>query len=458
MIRRFAMVVTGMLVLAGTLILASQPSVSVEVGAVKEVSLTVYNQNLALVRELRPFSFREGLNSLTLSGVAAKIDATSVHFNVLSGPVVDLLEQNYDYDLVSRNKLLQKYIGKPIKLVDPKDGSRKEVTLLSVADGIVVDYEGRILLNPPGNIELPQLTEGLLLQPTLEWLVDSPKTFNADGEVSYMTTGMSWNADYVALLANDEKTAELEGWVSLNNSSGATYKDAKLKLIAGDIHRAQPPRPRAEMLGKAMRAAGEGAFKEEAFFEYHMYTLGRRTTIKDNQTKQVSLLTASGIPVTKIYTFDPSWRSDKIEVRVEFKNSKENHAGMPLPAGRVRVFKRDSEGIPQLVGEDNIDHTPKDEMVRLLLGYAFDIKGEKKQTSYTDRHRGYQASYEVSLRNHKDEAATIVVPEHFPYANWNVLSASHEWNKVDAQTIEFHVKVPADGEAKLTYSVDVWWE
>jgi len=441
-----------------TLLLASQRSAGVEVGAVEDVSLTVYNQNLALVRELRPFSFQEGLNSLTLSGVAARIDATSVHFKALSGPIVSLLEQNYDYDLVSRNKLLQKYIGKRITLVDPEDGGKKEVTLLSVADGIVVEYEGRILLNPPGNIELPQLTEGLLLQPTLEWLVDSPKSFSTDGEVSYMTTGMSWNADYVALLANDEKTAELEGWVSLNNSSGATYKDAKLKLIAGEIHRAAPPAPKMEMVGAAMREADAGAFEEEAFFEYHLYTLQRRTTIKDNQTKQVSLLTASGIPMTKVYTFDPFWRSDKVEVRVEFKNSEENHVGMPLPAGRVRVFKRDSEQVPQLVGEDNIDHTPKDEMVRLLLGYAFDIKGEKTQTNYTDRHHGYQASYEVSLRNHKDEAVTIVVPEHFPYANWKVLSASHEWNKVDATTIEFQVTVPADGEVKLTYSVDVWWE
>jgi len=192
--RRFALTLTGLLALVGTLLLFGQPSPAAEVGAVKEVSLTVYNQNLALVRELRPFSFQEGLNSLTLSGVASQIDATSVHFSALSGPAVSLLEQNYDYDLVSRNKLLQKYIGKRITLVDPEDGSKKEVTLLSVADGIVVEYAGRILLNPPGNIELPELTEGLLLQPTLEWLVDSPKSFSADGEVSYMTTGMSWNA------------------------------------------------------------------------------------------------------------------------------------------------------------------------------------------------------------------------------------------------------------------------
>ncbi len=429
-----------------------------EIGTVKDVSLTVYNQDLALVREIRGFDFTQGLNFLTLTGVASRIDPTSVHFKLLSDYTFSLLEQNYDYDLVGTNKLLQKYIGKRIALVDPKDGTRKDVTLLSVSDGIVVDYAGKILINPPGNIELPELTEGLLLKPTLEWQVLTEKAFSSDGELSYLTSGLSWIADYVALLEDDEKTAEMEGWVTLTNNSGATYENAKLKLIAGDIHRAPAPRA-VEMaqLRKTMAEADMG-FKEEAFFEYHLYNLQRRTTIKNAQTKQVSLLTASGIPINKIYTYDPAWRSEKIEVRVEFKNSEGNHLGMPLPAGRVRVFKRDSEGIPQLVGEDSIDHTPKDEMVRLLLGYAFDVKGEKKQVSYTDKQKGYTASYEVSLRNHKKEAVTILVLEHLPYANWKVVEASHDYKKLDARTIEFTVKVPADGEVKLSYTIDAWWE
>jgi len=437
--------------------LAGDPQAK-EVGEVKDVSLTVYNQDLALVREIRKFEFEKGINFLTLTGVASRIDATSVHFKLLADYDFALLEQNYDYDLVGTNKLLQKYIGKRIALVDPKDGARKEVTLLSVSDGMVVDYQGKILINPPGNVELPELTEGLLLKPTLEWQVLTDKAFTADGELSYLTGGLSWNADYVALLADNEKTAELEGWVTLTNNSGATYENAKLKLIAGDIHRAEAPRA-VEMarLGKAMAEADMG-FKEEAFFEYHLYNLQRRTTIKNAQTKQVSLLSASKIPVTKVYTFDPGWKSEKIEVRVEFKNSEANHLGMPLPAGRVRVFKRDSEGIPQLVGEDAIDHTPKDETVRLLLGYAFDIRGEKKQTSYTDRQKGYTASYEVSLRNHKKEAVSVLVLEHLPYGNWKVVESSHEYKKLDARTVEFSVKVPAEGESKLTYTVDAWWE
>ncbi len=447
-----ATLVSGMVLWLASGILAK------EVGGVKDVSLTVYNRDLALVREIRRFEFAEGVNFLTLTGVASRIDATSVHFKLLSDYDFALLEQNYDYDLVGTNKLLQKYIGKLITLVDPEDGRRKEVTLLSVADGMVVDYAGKILINPPGNVELPELTEGLLLKPTLEWQVLTDKAFISDGELSYLTSGLSWNADYVALLADNEKTAEVEGWVTLTNNSGATYENAKLKLIAGDIHRAPAPQP-VEMarLGKAMAEADMG-FKEEAFFEYHLYNLQRRTTIKNAQTKQVSLLTASGIPVSKVYTFDPGWRSEKIEVRVEFKNSEQNNLGMPLPAGRVRVFKRDSEGIPQLVGEDAIDHTPKDEMVRLLLGYAFDIKGEKKQISYTDRHKGFTASYEVSLRNHKKEPVTILVLEHLPYGNWKVVETSHDYKKLDAQTIEFTVGIPLNGEAKLTYTIDTWWE
>ncbi len=452
-------ILLALIVLGAVLGVLLYPVSAKDVGKVKDVSLTVYNQNLALVREVRQFELDKGVNFLTLTGVASQIDPTSVHFRLLSNTPVILLEQNYDYDLVGKHKLLEKYIGRKIVLVDPEDGTRREVILLSIADGMVVEYEGKILLDPKGKVELPALAEGLLLKPTLEWQVLSDKPVSAEGEISYLASGMSWNADYVALLSDTEKTLDMEGWVTLTNNSGATYKNAKLKLIAGDIHRAVKRAPETRRAaGKVMMEMAEEAFREEAFFEYHLYNLQRRTTIKDRQTKQISLLTATGVPVSKVYTFDPAWRSNKVEVRVEFANSEEHGLGMPLPAGRVRVFKRDSEGIPQLIGEDNIDHTPKDEMVRLLLGYAFDIKGEKKQTDYQDRHKGYTASYEVSLRNHKNEVVEIVVPEHFPYANWKVVRSSHKWKKVDARTIEFLVKVPADGEAKLTYTVDVWWE
>ncbi|MCD6282550.1 DUF4139 domain-containing protein [bacterium] len=427
-----------------------------EVGTVDDVALTVYNQNLALVKEVRTFSFEEGLNFLTLTGVPSAIDTTSVHFKPLQGEV-ELLEQNYDYDLVSRNKLLQKYIGQTITVVD-ENGEAKQVVLLSVADGIVVDYKGKILLNPPGSLELPSLPGGLLLRPTLEWQVFSPRAFTTSGEVSYLSSGLSWSADYVAMLSDSEKLADLEGWVTMTNNSGASYENAKLKLVAGEIHRARPPMKAAgRMLEEAAMVADGAGFAEESFFEYHLYTLQRRTTIKDRQEKQISLLTGNNIPVTKIYTYDPDWRGDNVEVRIEFKNSEQNGIGIPLPAGRVRVFKRDSEGMAQLVGEDNIGHTPKDEMVRLLLGNAFDIKGEKTQTDYLDKHRGYQASYEVLLRNHKDESVFVLVPHHIGYANWKVISSSLDYTKKDATTIEFRVPVAADGEAKLTYTLDVWW-
>ncbi len=439
------------------LVLSAIPALAAEVGGVDDVALTVYNQNLALVKETREFSFASGLNLLTLTGVPSAIDTTSVHFKPLTGTVT-LLEQNYDYDLVSRTKLLQKYIGATITVVG-EDGSRTRGTLLSVSDGIVIDAGGKVLLNPPGYLELPSLPGGLLLQPTLEWQVYSPRAYTTKGEVSYLTTGLSWNADYVVMLSDSEKLADLEGWVTMHNSSGASYKNARLKLVAGDIHRA--PAPAAvgrKMLAEAdMMRDGAGGFAEESFFEYHLYTLDRRTTINNNQEKQISLLTGSGIPTTKIYTYDPEWRGDKVEVRIEFKNSEQNGIGIPLPAGRVRVFKRDSEGMAQLVGEDAVDHTPKDEMVRLLLGNAFDIKGEKTQTDYVDLKRGFRGSYEIVLRNHKTEAVTVLVPHHIGYANWKVLASSLDYTKKDATTIEFEVPVKPDSETKLTYTIEAWW-
>jgi hypothetical protein len=442
-----------LLVLCAASVIAS----AAEVGGVDDVALTVYNQNLALVKETRAFSFASGLNFLTLTGVPSAIDTTSVHFKPLAGAVT-LLEQNYDYDLVSRTKLLQKYIGATVTVIDD-NGERTRGTLLSVSDGIVIDAGGKVLLNPPGYLELPSLPGGLLLQPTLEWQVHSPKSYATKGEVSYLTTGLSWNADYVVMLSDSEKLADLEGWVTMHNSSGAAYENARLKLVAGDIHRAPAPRPaRGKMLAEAeMVADGMGGFAEEAFFEYHLYTLDRRTTINNNQDKQISLLEGSNIPTAKIYTYDPDWRGDKVEVRIEFKNSEQNDIGIPLPAGRVRVFKRDSEGMAQLVGEDAIDHTPKDEMVRLLLGNAFDIKGEKTHTDYVDLRQGFRGSYEVVLRNHKKEAVTVLVPHHIGYANWKVLASSLDYTKKDATTIEFAVPVKPDGETKLTYTVEAWW-
>jgi hypothetical protein len=425
-----------------------------EVGKVQDVMLTIYNQDLALVKETRAFDFAQGLNYLTLSGVPSSIDTTSVHFKTLSG-AVELLEQNYDYDLVSRNKLLMKYIGETITIRNGDDV--KQVKLLSVADGLVVDYNGKILLNPPGDVELPSLPGGLLLQPTLEWQVSSPKAFSTLGEVSYLTGGLSWNADYVVMLSDNEKLGDLEGWVTMHNTSGASYENAKLKLVAGEIHRATNAVPAPMAMEMARGGAADKSFAEETLFEYHLYTLDRPTTIKDNQDKQISLLTAQDIPMTKVYTFDPDWRGNNVEVRVEFKNSDANHVGMPLPAGRVRVFKLDSEGSAQLVGEDNVGHTPKDEMVRLLMGNAFDVKGEKVQTNYIDKKTGYTATFEVTIRNHKKEDIVVVVPQHIGYANWKVTASSIDFHKVDATNIEFKVPVKADGETKLTYTMDVWW-
>jgi len=416
------------------------------------VSLTIYNDNLALVRDVRNFSVNEGLNTLKVTDVAALLDATSVHFKPLGGIGIDLLEQNFDYDLLSQDKLLSKFIGEKITLVDDK-GGRREVTLLSTSGGLIVDDSGKILLNPAGKIELPRLAGGLLLKPTLNWLVDASKSGATDCEISYLTTGLAWNADYVFLLNKDDTAGDMEGWVTINNTSGATYEDAALKLIAGTIHRATAPQPLRMYADKAAEGGGgPGGFVEKPFFEYHIYELGRPTTIRDNQTKQISLLTAADIPAKKVYVAEES----KVNVKVEFKNAKDQHLGIPLPQGRVRVFKRDDKDIPQFVGEDNIEHTPKDEQVRLTVGEAFDIKVTQTQTNYQDLGRGYRESWKVSIRNHKDQDVVVIVPHHV-YGDWRIVDESYKSKKTDAFTFEYAVPVKANAESTLNFTFEVVW-
>jgi hypothetical protein len=420
-----------------------------------DVAITVYNQNLALVKEGRTLDFKSGLDTLSLTDVASSIDPTSVHFKLRTGNGVDLLEQNYQYDLVSSDKILQKYLGHEIDII-MKSGDVLRGKYLSSSSGYLV------LQIPDGSVRLingdemlsvtaPKLPEGLIVVPTLQWLVNTSSAGKRDVEVSYLTSNINWHAEYIAQLDQKDQNIRLSGWVSLDNRSGKTYADAKLKLVAGEINLARQT-PRGGILPEAtmMKSAGAG-FEEKSFFEYHLYTLGRPTTIANNETKQVSLFDPAETPVEKLYRYYSGGKD--VQVIIKFKNSKENGLGMPLPAGKVRITKLDTDGSEEFLGEDMIDHTPKDEEIELKVGNAFDVVGETT-TIDSKRISGKvsEVTTQVSLRNHKEEPVTVTVVAGMGY-NWEILESNFEWKKKNASTVEFTVPVAVNGESKLTYKV-----
>ena len=435
-----------------------------------DVALTAYNTNRALVRDRRTIKLLPGEMTLKFMDVAAQIMPETVSLKSLSNPGgLQILEQNYEYDLMSQTSLLEKYVGKDVRLVNKSNDMsfiEEKAKLLSNNDGPIYQIGDDIYLGHPGSVVLPEIPDELIAKPSLIWLLNNAGT-DHEVEVTYLTNGVSWKADYVATLAKDEKSIDLEGWVTLTNESGAQYTNAQLKLVAGDVNIVQPPMPAAPMMAKAgreMMAYDAAPMQQEAFGEYHLYTLPRRTTIKQNQTKQVSLLRADGAAVTKVYEFrgqgnyytqpTPSM-PEHVSVTLKLKNEEANKLGMPLPAGVMRVYQEDSTGMLQFSGEDQIKHTPKDEEVSLYLGNAFDVMGERTQTEFnivgTNVH---QSSYTIVLRNHKDTAVTVEVVENIP-GDWKILESSHPHVKKDAQTAVFTIPVPVDGEVELTYQAQI---
>lgn len=436
----------------------------------ESVDVTVYNSNLGVIKEVRTEELDTGHNIVYFKGVASQIDPTSVHFKDLTSPGTSVLEQNYEYDLVNKDKLFEKYIDQEIT-IRINNGENKETKtgiLLSYSGNEVIlkDSSGKILILNADEVELPALPKGLITQPTLKWLVDSEKTGNHSIELSYMTGGMNWNANYVAVVDKDDKKTDLTGWVTINNNAGTTFENAKLKLVAGDIHRVQQAIPSARYAYElADEEAISGAqFQEENLFEYHMYTLQRPTTLMNNQQKQVTLFNAPEVSVVKEFVFDPAKRyywdsssSTKVNVMLNIKNSEKNGMGLALPKGTVRVYKKDSEGKLQFIGEDSIDHTPKEEEIRLYLGNAFDLVAEKKQTKYNRiSDRVVETSYEVNLRNHKDEDVFINVLEH-PYGDWEVTQTSDDYEKKSSTEIQWTIKVPKGNDATLEYTIRTEW-
>lgn len=446
----------------------------------KSVALTIYNVNLGLVRDRRDIQLPGGETSLKFAGVASQINPATVHIKSLTNPKeLSVVEQNYEYDLLSPQKLLDKYIGKKVTLVlrsyvnQTEQLTPTEAVLLANNNGAVWQIGNQIIINPSNisEIRFPQLPESLIAKPTLVWRLASNRAEKQSVEASYLTGGINWRSDYVVLVSPDETRADVKGWVTIENNSGAEYRNAELKLVAGDVHRAENRQAyESDMRGKIQaRAAKEEQFKEESFFEYHLYTLQRRTTIKQAQTKQISLLEAAGVGAHKqfvIYGQPYYYRGynnpgepikEKIGVYIEFANSEKNGLGLPLPAGIVRLYKADSAGGQQFIGEDRIDHTPKDEAVKVKVGDAFDLVGERKMMDYkVIGHRVYEYAYQITIRNHKKEDATVIVNELIG-GDWEMVSSTHKWEKTAAFAARFSVPVAKDGSATLSYRVRVRW-
>ncbi len=435
------------------------------------VAVTIYNVNLGLVKDQRQLKLQKGEGEVRFMDVASQIIPASVHIkSIIDSGSLLVLEQNYEYDLLNPQKLLDKYVGKDVKLYYKNPYTEREevitATLLSNNGGPIFKIGNDITFGHPGRIIFPGVPENLISKPTLVWLLDNSLSSAQKIEASYLTNGINWRSDYVLTLNDKDDMADLSGWVTIDNKSGAAYQNAKLKLVAGDVNRVRDEYEYRDKMLRVAEAAAKAApqFKEEEFFEYHIYTLQRPSTIKDNQTKQISLITAGDIPVKKelVYygakyyyysQYGEAVSNQKVGVFVEIENKKEHNLGIPLPKGIVRVYKHDSEGSLQFVGEDRIDHTPKDEKVRVKLGDAFDVVASRKQTDWKKiASDTYEAAFELSLRNHKEEDVTVKVIEPIP-GDWTMLSSSHEYTKTEAFTAEFTISVPKDKEVKLTYRV-----
>jgi len=436
-----------------------------------DIALTIYSSNLGLVKEQRAVKIFTGVGELKFMDVASQIIPTSVQINSLTDPQsLQVLEQNYEYDLLNPEKLLDKYVGKEVKLYTKNlYTDREEVVtamLLSNNGQPIYKIGDEITFGYPGRVIFPKVPDDLIAKPTLVWLLDNSLPSIQKIEASYLANKISWRSDYVVTLNTKDDKADLLGWVTIDNHSGASYKNAKLKLVAGDVNRVKEKMEyegnRLALTATKKEAAPQ--FKEASFFEYHIYTLERPATVKDSQTKQISLVNAVNIPVKKEYVYlganyyfttryGGAIANQKVDVFAEIQNKKENNLGIPLPKGIIRVYKHDNEGSLQFVGEDSIDHTPKDEKVRIKLGEAFDVVGGRKQTDWQKiANDTYEAAFEISLRNHKNEDVVVKVVEPIP-GDWTILASSQPYNKSGAFAAEFNIPVPKDQEVKLTYRV-----
>jgi hypothetical protein len=442
----------------------------------KAVAVTVYNSNIALVRDVRQLRLPTGTVDLRFMDIAAKVNPATVHIVSVTAPKeLTVLEQNYEYDLLNPAKLLDKYVGKEVTLVrlhTENNSTREEpvkATLLANNEGPVWRVGNEIVTGMGADrLVFPDLPENLYSKPTLVWLLDNRQGGEQSVEASYLTSEMNWNADYVLTVVADQKNADLNGWVTVVNHSGTRFRNAQLQLVAGEVHRVQPPVEVYARMAKAVPAPPAAPqFAQEAISEYHLYTLERRTNLQQNETKQISLLTSTGIHIEKVFEVDGQSYyyqnpqrpgapfKDPVQVHLKFRNSQDNSLGQPLPAGTVRVYQGDSKGRVQFIGEDHIDHTPKDETLDLHTGNAFDVVEERKQTDFKAfGSNTVEMAFEITLRNHKPEPITVEVNEPLG-GDWTMLDSNFKYEKTAAFAARFSVPVAANDQSVLKYRVRV---
>ncbi len=444
-----------------------------------DLSLTVYNSDLALVRDVRRVRLPSGTFDLRFMDIAATVNPATVHFRSLTEPGrVGVLEQNYEYDLLEPEKLLRKYVGREVTLVRTRqeDGTTRQeevrALLLAFNNGPVWQIGDEVVTGlHADHLRFPTLPENLYSRPTLIWTLGNSGSNEHRIEASYLAKSLAWSADYVLTVGRDDRSAGLDGWVTLTNNSGTAFKRASLQLVAGELNRvAEDGRRRDVDKFRALKSAAEAtSFAQEAFSEYHLYTLGRRTSILNSETKQISLLTASAVPVRKVFIVEGQSfyyhnrqhpgqpLKDAVQVYYKIRNDERAGLGVPLPAGTVRVYQADSKGGLQFAGEDRIDHTPKDEWLNLHIGNAFDVVSERKQTDFEKIGDAvYDLAFEITVRNHKATPITVEMNEPIG-GSWQMLESSHQWTKTSAWAARFDVPVEANGTSVVKYRVRVRW-
>lgn len=439
-----------------------------------DMAVTIYNNNLALIKDTRNIRLDSNLNKLAWREVSAKIQSeTALLRNITSPTGFHLQEQNFDFDLLTPQKLLEKYTNRKISVIRTHPGSDQETKekaiVLATNGGIVLKFDDRIETGIPGRLAFPDVPNNLRDKPTLVTTFQNAMTGNQKLELSYLTTGLSWQADYVAELNAADSHIDLNGLVTLTNQSGTTFPEAKLQLVAGDVNRVHQPEAGVRRnLAMSAEMANAPAMIEEALFEYHLYTLQHPTTLAENQTKQVALMSTTNIPIEKEFLLQGSAhyftephgilsKPSKIGVFIEFQNKGEG-LGIPLPKGIIRVYKKDKQGNAQFIGENQIDHTPKNKHIRLKLGNAFDLTANKKQTDYKKLHgktkntKVFETAHKITLKNTKDTAVTITVVEPIP-GDWKILAQSHPHQKTSSNTAEWTISIPGKHKISLTYRV-----
>lgn len=443
------------------------------------LNLTVYNQDLALIRDTRRVTLKQGVQDLAWRDVSAQLRAETALLNAghaaRNPAAIRLLEQNFDFDLLSPQKLLEKQVGQKVRIIRTHPGSgaesTEEATLLAANDGVVLQFADRIETHPPGRLAFQTLPQNLRDRPTLVMRLDAQTAGPQILELSYLSAGLSWQADYVGELAADESMLELAGWVTLSNHSGTSYPNARLQLVAGDVQTVRNAMQDRARRAQPMMLAAAPAMQEETLFDYHLYTLDQPTDIKDHQSKQLALLNASHIPVKKEYLLTTpvsSFRSStvgsvqklNIDSRIEFVNQG-GQLGIPLPRGVLRLYKKDSQGAGQFIGEDRIDHTARNQTVRAKLGSAFDLSAERRQTDYKrlsatgpGQMEQSESAYAITVRNAKDQAVKLRIHEALPH-DWQILEESQPHSKTAAHEAQWLIDIPAGGQTTLSYRVRI---